>query len=112
MGSNGMDNVIENKTGYNSKTTNFIIDQELAVTITLDEYRQLVTNNAVAQSKIDEANKDKYERNKKIEELEKENEKLKSELYEARKTVDELKKESHNFEPNEEEEEYENEIND
>ena len=44
-------------------TDNFTEDNELTVEITLAEYRSLIKSVAVMNYKIEEANKDKYERN-------------------------------------------------
>ena len=88
--SNGMEKIIENKTDYMRNVDNFIVENELTVTITLSEYRQLVKNDAISQRQIDEANGDKYTRERQIEQLEEENKKLKSELYELQKYYDVL----------------------
>lgn len=58
---------------YNDSTDNYQIPNELMVTITLNEYRRLLTAEANARAKDAEANK--YNREAKIRELE---EKLKS----------------------------------
>ena len=68
-----------------SNDNDFIASQEITVTITLSEYRLLVSNNATRQSAIDCANKDKYQREYEIKALREENAKLKAELYELRK---------------------------
>ena len=41
--------------GYGTNYNNFVAQSEITVTITLNEYRALVVDNAKAQSKIDEA---------------------------------------------------------
>ena len=77
--------VLEKKLdGYNvdSKLQNFVAPQELTVNITLSEYRELVSKCATAKADIDKAESDKYERNRKIEALEKENAELKAKIYE------------------------------
>ena len=73
---------------------NFVAPAELTVTITLNEYRALVSTAANTKAKVDEANKDKYKRedeikklNEKIVELTTENTGLKSQLYEIQKKV-------------------------
>ena len=71
-----------------SSLNNLKADKELMVEITLNEYRDLVSKVAISQSAIDKANSDKYERERKIEALEKENASLKAELYELHKAVD------------------------
>ena len=47
---------------YSGDMNNFVAPQEITVTITLKEYRELVEKNAVCQDAIDKANRDKYER--------------------------------------------------
>lgn len=70
--------------GYvsSSELHNFIAPQEITVTITISEYRELVQKVATRQADIDKAEADRYERNRKIEELEKENAELKAKIYE------------------------------
>ena len=72
--------------GYENK--DFLASGELTVTITLGEYRKLVTDVATANQRIDKANEDSYERNAENEKLKKENSDLKAELYELKKTSD------------------------
>ena len=93
-----MDNVkIENlilekkMDGYGTNNKNFVAPGELTVTITVEEYRELVSSDATRKQQIDEANADKYERNQKIEKLTKEVEELKAELYETKKLLDQYK---------------------
>ena len=90
-----MDNVkIENTilekkmNDYGTNNKNFVAPGELTVTITVEEYRDLVSSDATRKSQIDEANADKYERNQKIEKLTKDIEELKVELYGTKKTLD------------------------
>jgi len=45
---------------YKQSENNFVANQELTVTITLNEYRNLIGEAAKATAKIEEANKDKY----------------------------------------------------
>ena len=78
----------------NANKDNFVAPAELTVTITLNEYRDLVSTAANTKAKVDEANKDKYKRedeikklNEKIVELTTENTELKSQLYEIQKKV-------------------------
>lgn len=61
---------------------NFTAPQELTVTITLNEYRDLVSKVATAQSRIDEANKNKWERDAENKKLKEEVAELKAKLYE------------------------------
>lgn len=83
--------------GYgNYSHDNFVASQEITVTITLNEYRDLVTSKATKQYAIDEANKDRYTRNTENEKLQKENQSLRAELYELKKQMDLLKEERDN----------------
>lgn len=70
--------------GYMSSSDlhNFIAPQEITVTITISEYRDLVQEVATKKADIAKAESDKYERNHKIEALEKENAELKAKIYE------------------------------
>jgi len=77
--------------GYGTNNKNFVAPGELTVTITVEEYRELVSSDATRKQQIDEANADKYERNQKIEKLTKEVEELKAELYETKKLLDQYK---------------------
>lgn len=69
--------------GYMSSSDlhNFIAPQEITVTITISEYRELVQKVATREADISKAESDKYERNRKIEALEKENAELKAKIY-------------------------------
>lgn len=49
----------------------FKAENELMVTITLNEYRDLIKKNATAENRIAEAEKDKYRRNEENEKLKK-----------------------------------------
>lgn len=51
--------------GYRSSENidNFVEEKELTVTITLAEYRKLVSNEATATERINKAEADKYSRN-------------------------------------------------
>ena len=77
---------------YSDTTNNYVIENELTVEITLNEYRELVKKVATKESDIDKANADKYEREKKIMSLQSENDALKAENYELKKRIDELSK--------------------
>lgn len=61
---------------------NFTAPHELTVTITLNEYRDLVSKVATTQSRIDEANKNKWERDTENKKLREEVAELKAKLYE------------------------------
>ena len=75
---------------YNKDENNFVIPTELTVTITLNEYRALVSQNATRQKDIDDANKNKYEREVEIKSLKEENARLKGENYDLKSWIDEL----------------------
>lgn len=67
---------------------NFIAPNEITVTITLEEYRDLVTIKATTDAKVKAAEEDKYERSQRCSRLEQENAELKAELYELKKLLD------------------------
>lgn len=67
---------------YNYRDENFLAENELTVTITLDEYRELVTQKAIAKHEIQKAEEDKYKRNAENEALRKEIETLRVRIYE------------------------------
>ena len=67
-------------TDYNCDSADFVLDNEITVTITLHEYRKLVTEAATASTRIKEAEADKYTRNRENEELKKEIAELKEKL--------------------------------
>ena len=84
--------LLEKKTdSYSTDYHNFVAPHEIMVTITLDEYRMLVSNNATRQKDIDAANNDKYLREAKMKELSEANDKLKGENYDLKTQVDDLK---------------------
>lgn len=66
---------------YSNSENNFVANQELTVTITLNEYRKLIESGAKAAQKIDEANSDKYKRDAEIATLKAEIINLKERLY-------------------------------
>ena len=74
--------------GYGYHEHDFVASQEITVTITLDEYRELVKEKATADIRIKEAENDKYERNQENDNLKKENAELKAELYELQKKTE------------------------
>ena len=83
--------VMEKKIGdYGKNLSDFVGAQELTVTITLSEYRDLLTKVATRQEAIDKANADKYTREQEIKAQKDANEKLKAENYELQKRVNDL----------------------
>ena len=83
--------IMEKKIGeYGKNFHDFVGAQELTVTITLSEYRELLTKVANAQANIDKANADKYRRDEENKAQKEANEKLKAENYELQKRVNEL----------------------
>lgn len=81
--------------GYMSSADlhNFIAPQEITVTITISEYRQLIQKVATAQADIDAANKDKHTRNSENERLKAEVAELKAKLYELQSNMNNVKEE-------------------
>lgn len=67
----------------------YIGESEITVTITLAEYRTLVTTSAITKEKIDAANKDKYSRESENADLKANIAELKQELYELKKKLEE-----------------------
>lgn len=74
---------------YRFNCNDYVATSEITVTITLAEYRELVTAKAIADRKIEEANEDRYTRNSENDALKKDNASLKAELYEIRKKLEE-----------------------
>lgn len=78
--------VLDKKIGsYAFKEENFVAERELTVTITLDEYRELVSQAATKRQDIEKANKDKYERDNENKRLKSEVEELRAKLYEIQR---------------------------
>ena len=67
---------------YGCDMHDYKAETELTVTITLSEYRQLVISVATAEGRIRVAEEGKWERNRRIEELKKENADLHRRIYE------------------------------
>ncbi|MBO6269420.1 MAG: hypothetical protein J6N19_09810 [Clostridium sp.] len=89
--------LIEKKLNGYSETSarNFILPSEITVTITLDEYRTLVQNDATRKHAIDKANEDRYSREQQIKSLSDENARLKGENYDLKNKIDELNESLH-----------------
>lgn len=84
--------VLEEKLdGYSKNLDNFTAPQELTVTITLNEYRHLVSAVATAKVDIDKANQDKFTRDQENRKLNEEVAGLKAKLYEMQKALDSFK---------------------
>lgn len=75
--------------GWNN-TDNFVEEKELTVTITLAEYRELVSDHAKSQYKIDEANNDKYTRDNQNKQLKERNKELENIILQYRVKFGEL----------------------
>ena len=89
-----INSVLEKKLdSYGSSNNDFVAAQEITVTITLNEYRDLVSFKAVGQKKIDEANSDKYTRDAENAKLREEIAALKAEIYELKKNNENANKE-------------------
>ena len=67
---------------YGANFKDFVAPHELTVTITLNEYRELVKEIATKEKDINEANKDKYTREAENDRLRGEVAELKTKLYE------------------------------
>lgn len=78
---------------YGTNFDNFAASGELLVSITLSEYRKLVTNNATREADIKNAEKDKYERNEENKNLKAQIAALKAENYELKKQLENNTKE-------------------
>lgn len=93
-----MSGIKETKIGYNfnpdnyvyTEATNDISVDELTVTITLNEYKKLVIDQATMLLQIDNAEKGKYARETENSDLRKENKKLQAEMYELKKKLEKL----------------------
>ena len=72
-----------------SRINNFVVSQELTVTITLREYRELVENKATADTKISEAVRKRIDIEEENAELKKRIEKLSAKLLEDENTYTE-----------------------
>ena len=66
----------------NTKTNNFVVADELTVTITLNEYRELISKVAISDAEIKKANNDKWKMDSENKQLRESVAKLQSQLYE------------------------------
>ena len=71
---------------------NYVASQELTVTITLSEYRELVSGIATKDKDISIANDNKYQREQEIKEVKAANDTLKAENYDLKVIIDNLRK--------------------
>ena len=76
---------------YKSNENDFVLPTEITVTITLAEYRSLVSQAATRKTAIDSAEKDKYSRELEIKTVKEENARLKGENYDLKTQVDVLR---------------------
>lgn len=67
---------------YNLSEDNFVANQELTVTITLNEYRDLISEKAKYKQKIDDARNDYFKERDKNRKFEEEVKSLKQKIYE------------------------------
>jgi hypothetical protein len=75
---------------YNWKANDYVAENELTITITLAEYRELVASNALKNYDIAKANEDKYKRDDENRRLKDEVNALRARLYELQsRCVDE-----------------------
>ena len=79
---------------YSSNKDNFEIDGELTVTITLNEYRNLVSVSATKDLLVKQAESDKYTREQENRALKEQNEKLKGENYDLLQKLQEIQEKS------------------
>ena len=87
--------VIKMKTDeYSSNKDNLEIDGELTVTITLNEYRNLVSISATKDLLVKQAESDKYTREQENRALKEQNEKLKGENYDLLQKLQEIQEKS------------------
>lgn len=84
--------IFKKECDYSSNRNDFIGESEITVTITLGEYRKLVTEKATKDSDIAKAEANKYERESENSNLKKENNNLRNENAELKTEIYELKK--------------------
>lgn len=80
--------------GADAKLQNFIAPQEITVTITLSEYRDLVSKVATRDADIDKANTDKWKKEDENKKLKAEVSALKAELYELQSSMNNAKEDT------------------
>ena len=77
--------------GYSIEMNNYIAPQEITVTITLAEYRELVKKVATRDADIDKANADRWKREDENSKLKAEVAELKAKLYELQSNMNNAK---------------------
>lgn len=65
------DNKFSKEVDYSLDQNDFVLDNEITVTITLHEYRELVENNATSKARIEDADNEKWKYYRENEELKK-----------------------------------------
>lgn len=93
-----MSDIKEIKTGFNSKADNYVYTEatddisvdELTVTITLNEYRSLIADQATMYTQIEKAEEKKWARDNENDKLKKENEQMKAEMFDLKKKIEKL----------------------
>ncbi len=81
----------------------YVASQELTVTITLSEYRELISGIATKNKDLDIANENKYQREQEIKDVKATNDALKAENYDLKTQIDALKEQIENQEIKEKE---------
>ena len=84
------DVVLDKKLSDYGRNDDFVASQEITVTITLREYRELVSHNATREHEIDKANANKYERETQIKSLEQRIKTLEDENYNLKRKLERL----------------------
>ena len=74
------DNKFSKEVDYSLDQNDFVLDNEITVTITLHEYRELVENDATSKTRIEEANNEKWKYYRENEELKKQVAELKDRI--------------------------------
>lgn len=74
------DNKFSKEVDYSLNQNDFVLDNEITVTITLHEYRELVENNATSKARIEDANSEKWKCYRENEELKKQVAELKDRI--------------------------------
>src|SRR5699024_2127300 len=77
---------------YNNTEDNFVANQELTITITLNEYRKLIETSATKDTKIEEARSSRWKAERERDEAKKEIAELKNKIYELQNPDEEMEK--------------------